>query len=220
MEKDDTDQLARVVWDYHHVNHRPRRADVMLVLGSHDLRVAEYAADLYVQGLAPFVVISGGVAHADDLLKTGWAGSEAAKFAEAMTRRGVPKGIIILENQAKNTGDNFAFSRPLIEERCGRFQVVLVVTKPYMERRAFATGQKQWPDKQLIVTSPPISFEQYVGASISQEDVINIMVGDLQRLDAYGRKGFQVPQEIPAHVWRAFESLRARGYVKHLLRYE
>lgn len=220
MESTQVDQLAKIIWDYHHLNHRLEQADVMLVLGGHDLRVPEYAADLFVRGLVPYVVISGGVAHTDDLLKTDWSETEAEKFAEVMMRCGVPKEKISLENQAKNTGDNFSLSRRLIEGQVGRFQSVLVVTKPYMERRAFATGQKQWPDIKLVVTSPQISFDQYTQGAISKDDIINIMMGDLQRIDVYGRKGFQIPQEIPDRVRRAFEELKNLGYTKHLLHNE
>lgn len=220
MATPDIDRLAKTIWDYHHMCLRPERADVMLVLGGHDLRVAEYAAKLFVEGFAPVVVISGGIAHEDDLLKTNWEGTEAEKFASVMINRGVPKERIILESQARHTGENFSLSRPLIEERGHRFHSVLVVTKPYMERRAFATGQKQWPDKKLIVTSPQISFRDYVGGDSAKENVINIMVGDLQRIEIYGRKGFQTRQEIPEDVRCAFETLKRLGYTKHLIRNE
>ena len=43
------------------------------------------------------------------------------------------------------------------------------------------------------------------------------MMGDLQRIDVYGRNGFQIPQEIPEKVWDAFESLKGLGYTKRLL---
>ena len=42
-------------------------------------------------------------------------------------------------------------------------------------------------------------------------------VGDLQRLRLYPAKGFQIPQEIPATVWAAFEELVAAGYDKYLI---
>ena len=47
--------------------------------------------------------------------------------------------------------------------------------------------------------------------------VINIMIGDLQRIRIYPERGFQIPQEIPDDVWRAFEKLVELGYDKHLI---
>ncbi len=87
-----------------------------------------------------------------------------------------------------------------------------------MERRSYATFKKRWPDKKLIVTSPLIPFEEYPDDVISLEEVINIIVGDLQRIKIYPEKGFQIFQEIPNDVWQAYERLVELGYDKHLVR--
>ena len=52
------DELARKIWDYHHLNHTLEKTDIILALGSNDLRVAEYAAELYLQGWAPLLLFS------------------------------------------------------------------------------------------------------------------------------------------------------------------
>jgi hypothetical protein len=44
------------------------------------------------------------------------------------------------------------------------------------------------------------------------------MVGDLQRIKIYPAKGFQVPQEIPDEVWKAYERLVEMGFDKHLVK--
>jgi len=87
-----------------------------------------------------------------------------------------------------------------------------------MERRSYATFKRYWPDKKLMVTSPQISFEQYPNGEISLEQVINIMVGDLQRIKIYPKRGFQIFQEIPEDVWQAYEKLVSLGYTKHLVK--
>ncbi|MEK6845571.1 MAG: YdcF family protein, partial [Nanoarchaeota archaeon] len=86
------------------------------------------------------------------------------------------------------------------------------------ERRTYATIKSYWPDKTVIVTSPPIDFEDYPNKDVSKDDVINIMVGDLQRIKIYPEKGFQIFQEIPKEVWEAYEKLVRLGYTKHLLK--
>lgn len=60
-----------------------------------------------------------------------------------------------------------------------------------MERRAYATIKKDWPDKNVTVTSPKISFDQYSSKHISMETVINIRVGDLLRIRMYTTLVFQ-----------------------------
>jgi len=56
-------QHAKKLWDYHHMNHTLVNADCILVLGSHDTRVAERGAELYLQGWAPLLVFSGGLGN-------------------------------------------------------------------------------------------------------------------------------------------------------------
>jgi hypothetical protein len=48
--------------------------------------------------------------------------------------------------------------------------------------------------------------------------MIHIMVGDLQRIKLYPAMGFQIPLEIPAEAWDAYERLVAAGFDKHLVR--
>ena len=87
-----------------------------------------------------------------------------------------------------------------------------------MERRTYATFKKHWPDKNLLVTSPQISFAEYATDEIPLEKVINIMAGDLQRIKLYPSKGFQILQHIPDHIWDAYERLVALGFDKHLVK--
>jgi uncharacterized SAM-binding protein YcdF (DUF218 family) len=90
-----------------------------------------------------------------------------------------------------------------------------------MERRAFATFRKRWPEKDLIVTSPQVSFREYLDGyanrALSAADVVSIMVGDLQRIKIYPGRGYQIAQDIPDKVWSAFEELLRAGYDKYLI---
>lgn len=220
MKNNSTDSFAKIIWDYHHLHHQLEKADCIFILGSHDTRVAEYGAKLFNDGWAPFVIFAGtGIVHRQngDLLQTAWKKSEAEIFADIAISRGVPQEKILIENQSTNTGENIMFTRKLIAEKHLNLNSFLLVQKPYMERRASATFKKIWPEKQLIVTSPPISFENYPNKDISKEDVINIMVGDLQRIKLYPALGFQIEQSIPPKVWDAYKKLIALGYTKHLM---
>lgn len=209
------DELARRIWDYMHLKHTLVASDLILALGSNDLRVAEYAADLYLQGWAPLLLCSGKVGA---LTKDMFDKPEAEKFAEIAMSKGVPATAILCEPESTNTGENVLFSRRLLQTRGYDPQRLILVQKPYMERRAYATFMNFWPGKEVSVTSPPIPFAEYFTPQLSQERVINIMVGDLQRIRDYPSKGFQIPQEIPAAVWQAFEQLVALGYDQHLIR--
>src|SRR5512147_2259214 len=104
----EVEALARRIWDYHHVHHDLQEADAIIALGSHDLRVAERAADVYLAGWAPILVCSG---YLGSLTEGLWQQAEAALFAEVAVDKGVPRDKILLEDRATHTGENVAFSR-------------------------------------------------------------------------------------------------------------
>jgi uncharacterized SAM-binding protein YcdF (DUF218 family) len=206
--------LAKILWEYHHMHHELEKSECILALGSHDLRVAERAADLYLQGWAPGIIFSGGFGN---FTKDLWTAPEADQFQRVAIERGVPPEAILVENRSTNTGENILFTGQLLKEKKLDIRHFIVVQKPYMERRSFATFKRHWPDKHLIVTSPQISFEHYPTSEISMEKLINIMVGDLQRIKLYPEKGFQIAQHITDEVWQAFERLVALGFNQHLV---
>jgi uncharacterized SAM-binding protein YcdF (DUF218 family) len=209
--------LAQILWNYHHMNHQLRKSDCILALGSHDLRVAHRAADLYLEGWAPLIIMSGGLGN---FTKNMWIDPEADQFAAIAIQRGVPANNILVENSSTNTGENILYSKRLLEQKGLNPESFIVVQKPYMERRSYATFKMHWPDKKLIVTSPQIPFEQYPTAEIPIERVINIMTGDLQRIKLYPEKGFQIHQEIPPGVWNAYKKLISAGFDEHLIKNE
>jgi DUF218 domain len=211
-------ELAEKLWRYHQMKHQLERADAILVLCSHDRKVAERGAELFLQDFAPLLIFSGGLGS---ITRNIWTEPEADQFAAIAIGMGVASKSIIIENRSTNTGDNVRFTRKLLAERGidpGKF---ILVQKPYMERRSFATFRKVWPEKQVLVTSPQVSFDEYLGSysntELSSDDVVSIMVGDLQRIKLYAECGFQIHQDMPRDVWSAYEELVKAGYDRHLL---
>lgn len=210
------DELAQLIWDYHLLHHELEKADCIFALGCHDAGVGNYAADLLLAGWADTLLISGGVLFDKDPGDM----TEAEYFRDIALQKGVPAEKIIIENKATNTGENFQLAAAILNE-CGLdLKKFIVVQKPYMERRTFATGMVQWKNKQLILASEKTSFKEYLQKGIPRDRILNTMVGDLQRIKYYPQKGFQIYQEIPAHVWDAFEELVGYGYDKRLIKDE
>ncbi len=145
------DGLAQIVWDYHQMHHALHAADIILVQGSHDLRVAERGAALFLDGYAPRIVFSGGLGN---LTREVWDEPEAEKFATVAREMGVPETAMLLESQSTNTGENVQLTRRLLERENLDPDRFILVQKPYMERRTYATFRKVWPEKDAVVTSP------------------------------------------------------------------
>jgi uncharacterized SAM-binding protein YcdF (DUF218 family) len=219
MEKmnDEVLRLARVIWDYHQLRQEPVPADVILALGTNDLRVAEFAADLYQQGYGSTLLCTGGVAHQGDLLATPWEKTEAEMYADVAARRGVPPEHILLETRATNTSENIRFARDLLRRRDIRPRNIVIAVKPFMQRRVWATLAVEWPQMPATLASPRMTLDEYFTAELPPEKIIHILVGDLQRIWVYARKGWSAPQPLPAEVQEAYRGLVALGFTQHLI---
>jgi uncharacterized SAM-binding protein YcdF (DUF218 family) len=210
---------VQTIWDYHHLDHEVSTADAILVLCSHDTVVARRGAELFLEQRAPLLIFAGGLGVITRHL---WSEPEADQFARIAEAMGVPRDRILIENRSTNTGENVLFTKRLLADRQIDPQSFIVVQKPYMERRSYATFRNFWPEKAVSVTSPRVSLDDYLSAcshgSLSADDVIGIMVGDLQRIALYPARGFQIAQDIPGEVWQAYEELVKAGYDKYLVK--
>ena len=219
--KDGVDSDVQLLWNYMLINDAPLDADMLIVLGSRDDRVARYAAELADRYTYEHIVVSGGVAHGHDLLKTSWGEeTEADHFLSVMRDAGY-KGEVILERSAQNTGQNATHSyRLMADKRASVPRSIVIVTKPYMERRALATFEAQWPDTHVTfsVCSPHRTIEDYCNDDQPYGEVVNIMVGDFQRIMEYPKYGFQSKQRVPEDVFAAWRRLVDAGYDEHLIR--
>jgi len=207
-------KAAKILWDYLKLNQGLQKCDCVLAMGSHDLRVADYAASLVVEGWAPLIVCSGGLGR---LTKGIWRESEAAKFSQIAEKAGISKSQILIEDRSTNTSENILFTKSLLEQNRLEIRSAILVHKPYMERRAFATARLYWPELKITVTSPNISFENYPTNEIPMENLIQIMVGDFQRILVYPEKGFQIPQEVSKEAIGSYEYLIEQGFNQYLV---
>lgn len=202
---------AKMLWDYHCIYDPVHACDVIIGLGSYDLRVAERAADLYLEGLAPWLIFTGKSGHwTQDL----YAASEAEAFAEVAIKRGVPEKAIVLETEATNIGENIRFS---LGKMVPGVVSPIFVTKPQTQRRVQASVPKQWPAAKPRVTAPLTSFEDQPTATHPLDMLINEMTGDLTRILEYPAKGYQIAQAVPLEVMEAYDFLIAQGFTGHAI---
>ena len=215
LPKEEIIRLAKIIWDYHLLNQKLEKADLIIVLGSSDTRAAKRGAELYLEGWAPLILFSGGFGRNT---KHEFKKSEAEVFADVALELGIPKDKILLESKSTNTGDNIIFSKELLSERGVHPKKIILVSKPYMERRIYTIMKKRWPDMDFVVTSPQISFDDYPTDSKPLDYIVSAIVADIQRIMIYPEKGFQIPQEIPTEVQEAYEALKDTGYTEHLVK--
>ncbi|WP_435877591.1 ElyC/SanA/YdcF family protein [Streptomyces halstedii] len=144
----------------------------------------------------------------------------------AVRLRTGPGEIAVVDGQAdhfrrpaaRNTGENIRLSRSLLEKAGVNVASVLLISKPYEERRAYATARKMWPEVEVVSASTTVTFEHYRDTILDTGMVFDMLAGALQRILAYPQKWFTVYQEVPAEVAAAYERLCAEGYSSRLAR--
>ncbi|MFC7382202.1 YdcF family protein [Sphaerisporangium rhizosphaerae] len=205
---------AEILWDYHNMRHQVRPCDVGIGLGSHDIGVADYTAELFQQGMFPLIVFTGANAPTTiDLFPQG----EAAHYRDRAISLGVPSDRIFVEAEARNTGENIDLSMRLLAEKGKHPSSVMLISRPYQQRRAYATCKKLWSEVSIVCASQDLPLDKYVEGIGSSKRVLDMLVGDTQRIHVYARAGFAVAQEMPEEVEQAFHHLVAAGYTSRLI---
>lgn len=207
----------QTVWDYLGMHQAPEQADVIVGFGNFNTNIARRAAELYLRGLAPVVLFTGGLGrNTEGLLPE----PEAVRFAQVAMECGVPETAILLEPESTNTAENILFTRRLLEQWGIPHERILGVHQPFMERRITAAMGVYWPEQAFRVTSPQVSITDYLADAkkqgVTENAAVSVIVGDFQRMDLYAKKGYQTPQYIPPEAWEAFHALVAMGFDKQL----
>lgn len=205
---------AQVIWDYHRLDHELRPCPAGIALGSNDVGVATHAARLYHQGLFPVLVLTG--ANSPTTI-TRFPRGEAIHYREHILDLGVPEQAILVEPTAANTGQNIDRSRAVLRGAGVQVDSVLLISKPYMQRRAYATCRRLWPDVTPICTAELVDMTDYVHRLGDTRLVIEHLVGDLQRIADYPARGFAIAQPIPDRVMAAYQRLVQAGFTSRLL---
>lgn len=208
----------KIIWDYMHMDMRPCQVDCIVGFGNYNDDIAIRAAELYKMGYSSKILFTGGLGrNTSDL----WKVSEAERFADIAIHQGVKKEDIIIESKSTNTAENIIFTRKIFENLNMNVTKILGVHQPFMERRIYAALKVYWPDVDAIITSPQLSIEQYIRNSVQQgldeKTVIDVIVGDFQRIDVYAKKGYQIRQVIPNEVNDAFKIMVGLGYTSQLI---
>lgn len=205
---------VETLWQYHDMRHELHPCDLGVGLGSHDLGVAVIAVQLFRRGMFPHIVFTG--ANAPTTVER-FPRGEAVHYHEYATENGVPPDSVLIEPKAKNTSENFTLTRKLLVKNGIHAQSVIVMSRPYQQRRAYATCKKVWPEVEVLCASLPLSLDDYVTKIGDARKVIDMLVGDTQRIEEYAKMEFAIPQEVPPDVQAAFGHLVRAGYTSRLI---
>jgi uncharacterized SAM-binding protein YcdF (DUF218 family) len=205
---------VETLWEYHDMHHALRPCDVGIGLGSHDPNVAVVAVDLFHQAMFRHIVFTG--ANSPTTIDR-FPRGEAVHYREYAIENGVPPESVLTETRATNTEENIQFAREVLTEHKIETHSVIIMSRPYQQRRAFATCKKLWPEVAVLCASRPLSLDDYVTSIGDVNRVINMLVGDTQRIEVYAERGFAIPQHIPQEVRAAYSRLVDAGFTSRLV---
>ncbi|MET8078725.1 YdcF family protein [Streptomyces sp. NPDC005303] len=129
----------------------------------------------------------------------------------------MPASAVLLEPRATNTGENIEFTKAVLAEADVKVSSVLLVSKPYEERRSYAMVRKMWPDVEVVCASTPMGLEEYASSVGDARMVIDMIVGALQRVLVFPRLGLAIEQDVPDTVVAAFERLCIEGFTSRFM---
>lgn len=204
------------LWGYNQMDHDIRPVDVGVGLGSHDLGVATHAANLHNEGMFPLIVFTG--ANAPTTVER-FPRGEAVHYREHALALGVPDRAVLVEPEATNTGENIEFTRAMLRAHglWEQIRSIMLISRPYQQRRGFAMARMRWPDVRVICSSLPLPLDEYVESIGDVARVIDMLVGDTQRIWVYAARGWAIEQEVPAEVRDAYARLVEAGFTARLL---
>lgn len=207
---------VETLWRYNQMNHDVRPVDVGIGLGSHDPDVATHTAKLYKEGIFPLIVFTG--ANASTTIEQ-FPRGEAIHYREQALTLGVPDHVILVEPAATNTGENIEFTRALLHEHglLHPIRSIMLISRPYQQRRSYAVARKRWPGVEVVCSSLPLPLDEYIENIGDADRVVDMLVGDTQRIWVYAGKGWAIEQGVPAEVSEAYNRLVEAGFTSRLL---
>lgn len=176
------------------VEHQPEKADVIFVPGGNYPDSARYAAQLYKEGWAPYVMPSGKYSIVTGkfiLAENVAADSEQSMEYETewdylrgvLMENGVPSEAVLKENEATYTYENAIYSRKKLDEMGMIVKKAILCCQAFHARRCLLYYQEQFPDTEFIVcpvVTKGISKENWY----LTEYGIQTVLGEMERCGA------------------------------------
>ncbi|MGH3614393.1 MAG: YdcF family protein [Pseudonocardia sp.] len=151
--------VARIT-AYLDVEAHPTMPTAHIIFGTNQTTPAEMVARRYHQGLAPFIILTGGVNRHTGVL-------EAIEHRRVLLEHGVPEAVVRYEDSSTTTRGNVERALPLLHE-AQRSGLVLTAVCKWYHRRAIQLLRALLPSEPFFhaVTWEPI----YDGVTVTRSD--------------------------------------------------
>lgn len=154
------DRIITDIANFIFVSDEPEKVDAIFLPGGSHPEQPEYAAELYHQGYAKWLIPSGGISvkrdkwpgvHLKADIYNGDYQSDCEFFTDVLLKNGVLASAIIGEDKSGHTRDNAFLSRKAVDERGVDIKTALIVCKAFHARRCFMLYQMAFPNVDIKV---------------------------------------------------------------------
>lgn len=186
------------------VSDEPEKSDAIFLPGGSHPYQPEYAAKLYKEGFAKWIIPSGGISVKSDK----WHGvrekadvyygdyhSDCEFFTDVLVKNGVPSSAIIGEDKSGHTRDNAFLSRKVVDEKGIEIKTAIIVCKAFHARRCLMLYQMAFPNTKIKVC-PVHCFD------ITRDNWYKSETGTDRVLGELARCGNQFVGDIKEYIWR------------------
>lgn len=190
-----------------------RATDAIWGFGHFDLNIPRRCGELYMQGYAPRIILSGGIGSG-----TADLGQPEARAFQAELRRRypqIPADALVLEDASTNTGENVHYTQQLLQQikpelAFGRgIQSIMLVASAYRQRRVWLTCRQHLPALTFVNAPPLTTFDQECRLFAEKGfELPRLLVGEVDRLQRYAAAGYIVAEPIPDDVDQCYTQLR------------
>ena len=154
------DKFLNQITEFIFVEDKPEKSDVIFIPGSGFPQLAEEAAKLYHQGMAPYILPSGrysilngkfaGVQEKKELYD-GEYETEWEFLKEVLKKNQVSEEHILREDKATYTYENAIYSRKVTDCLGMKIKKAILCCKPYHARRSLLYYQLLYPETVIMV---------------------------------------------------------------------
>ena len=184
------DKFLNQITEFIFVEDKAEKSDMIFIPGSGFPQLAEEAAKLYHQGLAPYILPSGkysilngkfaGVQEKQELYD-GEYETEWEFLKEALKKNQVPEEHILRENNATYTYENAIYSRKVTDRLGMEIKKAILCCKPYHARRSLLYYQLLYPETQFYVCPIQDSDVKRDNWYLTEKG-IRLVFGEVQRI--------------------------------------
>ena len=174
-------QLIEDISSFLFISDPPEHSDIIFIPGSKNKALALYAANLYHEGYAPYILPSGLFAMDQDRFPVDGYQSEWEWIRDILLQHRVPQHAILREDQARYTLDNAQRSRVVTDELGLTIQRAILCCRPFHAQRARFYYQYAYPDtvfRVCPVSEPGLQRDDWF---LSQEGRARVL-GEIRRL--------------------------------------